>query len=146
MSTFRKPLTSRIDWLVVFLYLILVSIGIMAVYSSEYSSLDQPFFDMSKSHTKQLVWFSISILIGLIIVLTDSKFFFSVSYLSYVLGILLLLATFALGSEVKGSNSFIKFGSFSFQPGEAVKIFTSLALARFLSSTEINFKTLRDRL
>src|SRR5690606_18829640 len=42
--------------------------------------------------------------------------------------------------------SFIKFGSFSFQPGELCKIFTALALARFLSATETNFKLLKDRL
>lgn len=146
MSQGRKPITSRVDWPIIFLYLALVTIGISAVYSVEYISFDQPFFDMSKSHMKQLTWLGISLIIGLIIILTDSKFFSSVAYLSYLIGIVLLLATFALGSEVKGSHSFIKFGSFSFQPGELCKIFTALALARFLSTPETNFKTLRDRL
>ncbi len=146
MSTARKPITARIDWPVILLYLALVTIGISAVYSVEYISFDEPFFDMSKSHMKQLMWLAISLVTGLIIILTDSKFFSSVAYLSYLVGILLLLATFAVGSEVKGSHSFIKFGSFSFQPGELCKIFTALALARFLSAPETNFKTLRDRL
>lgn len=142
----RKPISSRIDWVVILVYLALVSVGIIAVYSVEYTSVQEEFFDMSKSHMRQLLWLAISLLTGLIIILTDSKFFFSVAYLSYFLGILLLLATFAIGSEVKGSHSFIRFGGFSFQPGELFKIFTSLALARFLSSSEVNFKTLKDRL
>lgn len=146
MSVARKPITSRIDWPVILLYLALVTIGISAVYSVEYISFSEPFFDMSKSHMKQLMWLAISLVIGLIIILTDSKFFSSVAYLSYLVGIVLLLATFVLGSEVKGSHSFIKFGSFSFQPGELCKIFTALALARFLSTPETNFKTLKDRL
>ncbi len=146
MSLGRKPLTSRIDWPVIYLYLILVCVGIAAVYSVEYISFNEPFFNMSKSHMKQLTWLGISLIVGLIIILTDSKFFFSVAYLSYLIGILLLLATFALGSEVKGSHSFIKFGSFSFQPGELCKIFTALALSRFLATQETNFRTLKDRL
>lgn len=146
MSISRKPLTGRIDWAIVFLYVALALVGIAAVYSVEYTSISQPFFDFHKSHMKQLVWLFISLIIGLIILLTDSKFFFSIAYLSYFLGILLLLATFAIGTDVKGSHSFIKFGSFSFQPGELCKIFTSLALARFLASSETNFNTLKDRL
>jgi rod shape determining protein RodA len=146
MSSGRKPITGRVDWPVIYLYLALVTIGIAAVYSVEYISFSEPFLDMSKSHMKQLTWLFISLVVGLIIILTDSKFFSAVAYLSYLVGILLLLATFALGSEVKGSHSFIKFGSFTFQPGELCKIFTALALARFLSTPETNFKTLRDRL
>lgn len=146
MSAGRKSLTARVDWPVIYLYLALVIIGISSVYSVEYISFSEPFFDMSKSHMKQLTWLGISLLIGLIILFTDSKFFLSVSYLAYLIGIVLLLATFALGSEVKGSHSFIKFGSVSFQPGEMCKIFTALALSRFLSTSETNFKTLKDRL
>jgi rod shape determining protein RodA len=146
MSSGRKPITGRVDWPVIYLYLALVTIGIAAVYSVEYISFSEPFLDMSKSHMKQLTWLFISLVVGLIIILTDSKFFSAVAYLSYLVGILLLLATFALGSEVKGSHSFIKFGSVGFQPGELCKIFTALALARFLSTPETNFKTLRDRL
>lgn len=142
----RKPIAARIDWLVLFLYFILVLVGVAAVYSVEYTSFSEPFFDFSKSHMRQLTWFGISLFFGLIILLTDSKFFYSVAYLLYFIGILLLLATFVLGSDVKGSHSFIKFGSISFQPGEICKVFTSLALGRFLASAETNFKTLKDRL
>jgi rod shape determining protein RodA len=142
----RKSITSRIDWLAFLLYLILVAIGLLAVYSSEYTSITEPFFDMSKSHMKQIMWLGASLFIGFIIIFTDSKFFFSIAYLSFVIGIFLLLITFVVGSDVKGSHSFIKFGSFSFQPGESCKIFTALALSRFLSSSETNFTTLKDRL
>lgn len=146
MNLARKSLSSRLDWTALLLYMLIVCVGIMAVYSSEYTSLSDPFFDFSKSHMKQLTWFGISLFLGLLILFTDAKFFVSVSYLSYCIGIFLLLLTFVLSSEVKGSHSFIKLGSFTFQPGEMCKIFTSLALARFLSTPETNFKTLKDRL
>jgi len=146
MSLARKSLGGRLDWITFFLYVFIVLTGIMAVYSSEYTSISDPFFDMSKSHMKQLTWLGISLFLGMIILFTDSKFFLSVSYLSYFFGILLLLLTFVLSSEVKGSHSFIKFGGFSFQPGELCKIFTALALARFLSAQDTNFKHFKERM
>lgn len=146
MSYKSKSLSARIDWTLFLMYVALVSIGIMAVYTAEYNSFSEPFFDMGRSHMKQLIWLSISLFLGLIILFTDSKFFYSISYLSYLLGILLLFATFALSSEVKGSHSFIKFGGYTFQPGELHKIFTALALARFIATSETNFKTLKERL
>jgi rod shape determining protein RodA len=146
MHTSRKSLTGRIDWLVLLLYAVLVAVGILAVYSVEYVSISQPFFDLSKGHMRQITWFVISLVIGLVIILTDSKFFLSVAYLSYFIGIILLLLTFAIGADVKGSSSFIKLGSFTFQPGDLMTVFTSLALSRFLSTPETDFRTLKDRL
>jgi rod shape determining protein RodA len=146
MPTHRKPVLARIDWPTLLLVLSLITVGIMAVYTSEYTSFSEPFFNMEKSHMKQLMWLCISCFVGFIILFTDSKVFYSLSNLSYVFGIFLLLITFVIGGEVKGSHSFIKFGSFTFQPGEACKIFTALALARFLSAQDTKFNTLKDRL
>ncbi|HTO15555.1 MAG TPA: rod shape-determining protein RodA [Edaphocola sp.] len=146
MAKRTKTIFERLDWLTIFLVGLLVAIGIMAVYTSEYTSFSEPFFDMQRSHMKQLMFFGISCFIALIIFYTDSKLFYSLANLSYLFGILLLIVTFAVGGEVKGSRSFIKFGTFTFQPGEVAKIFTALALSRFLASPETRFTTLKDRL
>jgi len=95
---------------------------------------------------KQLVWFGYSLLIGLFILLTDSKFFSSFALLAYTIGLAVLFITIFAGVDVKGSRSWLGIGSFRFQPGEVAKIFTSLALAKFLSLPETNFKTTKDRL
>ncbi len=95
---------------------------------------------------KQLMFFGYSIILGIIILLTDSKFFASTAFLSYTIGIVVLILTIFIGVDVKGSHSWLGIGSFRFQPGEVCKIFTALALAKFLSLPETNFKTLRHRL
>lgn len=141
-----KGLLARVDFTLVFLYLLLASIGILAVYTAEYTSFSDPFMDFSKSHMKQLTWLGISLFLGLIIIFTDSKFFFSISYLSYLLGMILLLLTFVLSTEVNGSHSFIKFGGFSFQPGELHKTFTALALARFIAGRDLGLVTLKQKI
>jgi rod shape determining protein RodA len=119
---------------------------LIAVFSVEYRSTDPSIFMMSKSHMKQTMWLGISLFIGLIIVFTESKFFSSIAYLSYTIGLVLLIITIFAGTDVKGSHSWLGVGGFRFQPGEVCKIFTSLALAKFLSSPETNFETLRHRI
>lgn len=141
-----KNIFQRVDGLTFFLYLLLVSIGIMAVFSVEYRSTDVSVFLSHKSHMKQLTWLGISLFVGLIILLTDSKFFSNIAFLSYTIGILLLVITIFAGKATKGSHSWLEIGSFAFQPGEVCKIFTSLALAKFFSLPEVNFKTLAHRL
>lgn len=146
MSITRNPLFKRLDGITLLLYFALVIIGLLAVFSVEHRSIDPTIFIMSKSYMKQFIWLGISLFVGLIIILTDSKFFSSIAFLSYTFGLFLLFITIFVGVDVKGSHSWLGVGSVRFQPGEVCKIFTSLALARFLSLPETNFKTLRHRL
>ncbi len=146
MSSLRKSLFSRIDGVVLLLYVMLVAVGILAVFSVEHRTTDTTIFMMNKSFMKQLIWFGYSLLIGLFILLTDSKFFSSFAFLAYTIGIAVLIVTIFAGVDVKGSRSWLGVGSFRFQPGEVAKIFTALALAKYLSLPETNFKLLKDRL
>ncbi len=146
MSTPNKSLYNRIDGGILWLYFALAIIGIVAVFSVEYRSTDPSIFMMSKSHMKQSIWLGISLFVGMIIIFTDSKFFSSIAFLSYAILLVLLVLTIFIGSASKGSHSWISLGGLKFQPGEIGKIFTSLALARYLSLQETNFKRLKDRM
>ena len=146
MSSLRKSLFSRIDGVTLLLYVLLVAVGIMAVFSVEHRTTDTSLIMMNKSYMKQLVWFGYSLLIGLFILLTDSKLFSSIALLAYTIGLAVLVITIFAGVDVKGSRSWLGIGSFRFQPGEVAKIFTSLALAKYLSLPETNFKRTKDRL
>ena len=146
MSSLRKSLFYRIDGIVLTLYVCLVFIGILAIFSVEHRTTDVSLIMMNKSYMKQLTWFGYSLLLGMIILLTDSKFFSSFAFLAYTIGLAVLVITIFAGVDVKGSRSWLGVGSFRFQPGEVAKIFTAMALAKFLSLPETNFKTLKHRL
>lgn len=146
MSKAGKTVFGRVDSITLLLYLVLCSIGLLAIFSVEYRTTDPTIFMMNKSHMRQFIWLGISLFAGILILFTDSKFFSSVAYLSYAIGLFLLLLTVFIGVGTKGSASWLGFGSIRFQPGEVCKIFTSLALAKFLSSHETNFSTLKHRL
>src|SRR3954465_7225008 len=102
MPNTNRSLIARLDALTLVLYLALVVIGLVAVFSVEYRSTDVGLFLKGKNYTSQTVFLGISLFVGIIILFTDSKAFASVGFLSYLLGIVLLLVTIFLGKNVKG--------------------------------------------
>ncbi len=138
-----------VDWIMISLYIIIACIGLLCIFSVEYKSGDkilENFLGFKKEYSKQLYFFLGSIVAAIFILLTDSKFFTATANLSYVFGILLILATFVVGKEVGGSKSWIPLGVMNIQPVELGKIFTSLALAKYLSLTETNFSRSRSQI
>lgn len=83
---------------------------------------------------------------GTIILLTDSKLFTATANLSYLFGIVLILATFVVGKEIKGSKSWIPLGFMNLQAVELCKIFTALALSKYLSMQETDFRKSKSQL
>ncbi len=138
-----------VDWILVWLYALLVMIGLLCIFSVEYKSSDnvvQSFLGYKKNYSKQFFFFIACIVLATFILLTDSKFFTATANLSYLVGIALVLATFVLGKEIKGSKSWIPLGFMNLQPVELCKIFTALALAKFLSMQETDFERPRAQL
>jgi rod shape determining protein RodA len=86
-------------------------------------------------------------IVGVFILLTDSKFFTATANLGYAFGILLLLLVFPFHSRVKGTESIIRFGNaFQLQPAELCTIFVNLSLAKYLSRIETDFYKTRSQL
>lgn len=146
----KNPTISKgIDWSLVWLYLLLVAIGITAVFGATYNEGDpilQSFLNFKTDYSKQLYFFIGALVIGLFILLTDSKFFSATANIWYAIGIVMLLLVFPLHSNVKGTESIIRLGGFNFQPAEFCKICVCLALAKYLSRPETDFTRTRSQL
>lgn len=146
----RNPaITKGKDWVIIWLYVILILIGLTCIISVEYRSTDQflpSLIGFKKNYSKQLFYFGACVVLAVFILLTDSKLFTATANLSYLLGIVLVLATFVVGKEIKGSKSWIPLGFMNLQPVELCKIFTALALAKYLSLQETDFSKPRSQL
>jgi rod shape determining protein RodA len=146
----RNPAISKgIDWSLVGIYLLLVAIGLTAIFAATYKEGDpviQSFLKFRTDYSKQFYFFVIGTILALFILLTDSKFFAATSNLGYLVGIFLLLLVFPFHSRIKGTESIIKLGAFNFQPAEFCKIFVALALAKYLSRPETDFSKTRSQL
>ena len=121
--------TEGIDKLGLGLYFLLCIFAIANIYS-----VDQ------KLGEKQLVFFCISVFVGLVIFVGRSKFFENMAGIIYIGGVLLLIGLFPFGKEILGQKNWYKFGSFTMQPVEFAKIGTALMLANFVSSPDFNIK------
>lgn len=142
-------ISKGIDWISVWLYIILVSIGVLCIFSVEYhgnENIWQNIIGLKKNYSRQLLFIGISAIIATFILLTDSKFFTATANLSYAFGVLLMMATFVLGKDINGSRSWIPLGFFNLQPVETCKIFTALALSKYLSRPETNFQNARSQI
>ncbi|WP_407525818.1 rod shape-determining protein RodA [Lacibacter sp. MH-610] len=148
--TREDKITGGIDGRTVLLYYVLVLIGFIAIFSVEYRSGEsflQSLMELKKSYTKQVLFIGISSVVALFILLIDSKFFTTVANLLYLFGILLMLLTFIIGKDISGSKSWIALGGgFNLQPAELCKVFTALALAKYLSRQDTEFTTFRSHL
>lgn len=145
----HTAISKGIDWLTVWMYAILVTIGLLCIFSVEYHSSENIWNNIAglkKNYARQLLFIGISSVFAVFILLTDSKLFTATANLSYVFGVLLMAATFVFGKDISGSRSWIPLGFFNIQPVETCKIFTALALAKYLSRPETNFQNPRSQL
>jgi rod shape determining protein RodA len=149
MSKNNKGVISKgVDTLTIWLYVLLVCIGITAIFAVTYregDSVVSSFFSFKTDYSKQLYFFFIAIIIGIFILLTDSKFFPATANIWYAAGILLLLLVFPFHSQVKGTESIIRFGGFQFQPAEFCKVCVCLALAKYISLPDMEFTKKRSQ-
>ncbi len=127
----NQSLTNNIDWICVTIYIVLVSLGWLNIYSSSLSSMEE-------TAMKQLVFIVLSIPLIFLLLHIDGKFYEKYASLIYVIGLLSLAGLFVFGKTIKGQNNWYSFGSFGIQPSEFVKFATSLALAKYLSDVQIN--------
>lgn len=144
--TQQQPKPAHIDWISLTLYVVFVLSGLLCIYASVFKETNPNIYDMDMNYGKQLLWIVISAFIALLILLVDEKLFYAFAYGFYGITIILLLATFVIGVEIKGSSSWIRIGGFQIQPAEFAKFGTALALAKFLSGYNISFKDLKVKL
>ncbi len=145
----QAVISKGIDWVTIWLYIILVTVGILCIFSVEYhndGNIFQNIIGLKKNYSRQFLFLGISVVISILILLTDSKFFTATANISYVLGIFLMMATFVVGKDINGSKSWIPLGFFNLQPVETCKIFTALALSKYLSLPETNFERPRSQI
>ncbi|MFP3591848.1 rod shape-determining protein RodA [Chryseobacterium sp. SIMBA_038] len=127
--------TEGIDKLGLGLYFMLCIFAIANIYS-----VDQ------KLGEKQLIFFGISVFVGLIIFFGRSKFFENMAGIFYIGGVLLLIGLFPFGKEILGQKNWYKFGSFTMQPVEFAKIGTTLMVANYVSGPDFNLSNRRSLL
>jgi len=141
-----ENITGNIDWLTVLLWVVLVFFGWLSVFSSSSDENVSSIFDFSQRYGKQLIWIGMSVLLVIIIVIIDAKFFSTFSFVLYFITLALLIGVLLFGKTVAGSRSWFQLGSFAIQPAEFAKFTVALALAKYLSISNIDLYLMKTRI
>ena len=134
----------KYDLISLITYALLVTFGIINVYSSSYTVSFTSIFDYTTLVGKQLIFLVVSLIASLIIIFTKSKFFDNIAPIAYSLSLVLLISLFFFGVERGGAKSWYILGPVSFQPTEFAKLCTALFLAKFLSIIQTDLNKTRD--
>jgi rod shape determining protein RodA len=144
----NQSITNHIDWITVGLFITLVILGWLNIYSSSLSAVtgDSTIIDLSQVYWKQLLYIALTFPLVLIILFVEGKFYEKYSSIIYTISVLSIAGLFVFGKSVKGQANWYSFGSFGLQPSEFAKAATSLALAKYLSDVQVNLKLVKDQI
>lgn len=134
---------ASLDWFTVFLFLFLILAGWFNIYAAVYSEQHKSIFDFDMRYGKQLFWIIAALLMAIVIMFIDTRFYTFFAYVIYAFTILVLIAVLFIGKEVKGARSWFDIAGIGFQPSEFAKIATCLALSKYLSSYSTKIESLK---
>ncbi len=142
----QRGIFQHIDWWVAILFLVLVILGWINIYAAVYDENHSSILDMDARYGKQMIWILASLLLAMVILLIDGKFFSQFAYLFYGICILLLIAVIFSGREISGSKSWFQVGGIALQPAEFAKIGAALAVAKYLGNLDVDIGKTRTLL
>ena len=134
MAIRNVNLWRSIDWLTIILYFVLVTFGWLSICGATYDFGEPDFLRLDAFTGKQLLWIGCAIVLALVLLNIEKKYYEMMAYPIYTGFIILLAVTRFLARDINGSYSWIKLGSLSIQPAEFAKFATALCLARLLST------------
>jgi rod shape determining protein RodA len=146
MSVSGKSVLKRLDWFSVLIYIFLVFIGWVNIYSSTFTDDDPSIFNLASLHGKQLFFIATSAVSIIVILALEANFYERFSSLFYIISIVLLLGLFIFGKTIAGATSWYDLGFFNLQPSEFAKVATALALAKYLSDIQTDIKRQKDQM
>lgn len=141
----KRGIDRNIDWPTFSIFLALVMLGLITIYSVDYKA-GQPLLVLNSIAGKQLIWIFISFVTMLVVMLIDWKFWRTFSYPIYGLTLAALAGVLIFGSEINGATSWYVIGGATLQPSEFAKLGACLAMSAFLSSTTTDLKKWSDQL
>jgi rod shape determining protein RodA len=145
MSNYKKPY-DPVDSTLLICYLLLVGIGVLTIFATEFNGVMQTTtFSFKYSYTKQLLWAGVSLLMLFSILGFDRRAIQFFSYPIYAIIMVLLLSVLFIGESTKGDQNWINLGFFKLQPSEFAKFATAMALAAYYDSFQTKFKNIKEQ-
>lgn len=117
----------NVDWLLAFSVLALASIGVGMVYSA---TVEGP---LSGLAARQAAYLLVGFAVMVLVMAIDYHTLAELSYVLYAVTLLALVYLLFFGRAIANTRGWLELGPVNFQPAEAAKVTTLLALSVFMS-------------
>ena len=129
----KNKVLGMFDYFLLLVIAVLVTMGIMFIYSS---SINSEGISVTNEYKKQIIWAAIGLVCLIIMTIYDYRRLEMISPWLYIALILILVYTRIFGRLVNGARSWIGIGEFGIQPSEFGKVLFILYLARYLDDSK----------
>lgn len=133
----------NLDWPLIVAVLVLISIGMVVIYSASHSQLEASGLNSFFYVNRQLLALGMGVVIATVIISIDYRAWVRWTRLIYLANILLLAGVLLIGKTVFGSQRWVKIGPLSIQPSELAKIGLIFVLAKIFADKE-NARDLKE--
>lgn len=135
----------KFDWITIILFLLLVGFGWLNILSASHTGETIDYLDFSQPYGKQLIFIMLTVVLIILILSIEAKFYERFSSVIYLISMLSLVGLFIFGKNVNGATSWYAIGGMTLQPSEFAKTATALAVAKYISDLHTDMKTLKDQ-
>jgi len=136
----------QLDWVTVIIYTALVVFGYFNILSASSVGEFTSYFDLTKPYGKQLIFILSSLILIVLILSVDAKFYERFASIFYLGSLLTLIGLFFVGKQINGATSWYDLGGMTLQPSEFAKFATALALAKYISDLQTNIRNQKDQI
>lgn len=130
----------NIDWVLIVVVLLLVSVGLLSIYSISQR-------DGLGIFKRQLIYVALGLFLMIVFTLFDYRMFRDNNFVLlglYFFGLILLVGVLFIGREIRGVSSWFRIGQLGFEPVELIKLVIILVLAKYFSLRHIEVYRLRN--
>ena len=140
-TTVGKGLRDNFDWPLFVTVAAIAVIGVTNLYSATSAASSA----LSELYIQQIYWVTLGAGAAVLVVAIDYRHYERLGWWAYGVGIAMLVLVFLLAPEIRGSQRWIRIGSFSLQPSEMMKLILIVALAKYLhNDPKTDGRTLKD--
>lgn len=134
----KLHLPKTFSWGLYIIPIILVSVGLVVIYSLTYYNNKIELFH------SQIIYATIGFILMIFLTFLDYRNFKALAWVFYLLGLGLLIAVLFFGKSTLGATRWLDLGPFQLQPSEFMKLFLIFILAKYFSDKfgEVKIKDL----
>ncbi len=133
----------KIDYTLVIVVTLLVTLGILMIYSAGFDPVEKINNGMFK---KQILWFIFGFILMIFISFLNYQYLGDYSLHIYGFIIFILLITTIFGTPIRNTRAWLNLGFFSIQPSEFMKLAFVIVLGKYLEIRERDIKNFRELL